>query len=62
MRIEQSVAALLIVAKNLKIDPKSAGLVMIGFIDSLVKEDHLAEIQVCAEEAESLEGEVMDAI
>ena len=62
MRIEHVAAAYMLVASHLKMTPKDAGSILVGFINGLSKEDHLNEIQTCIDGAENLEAEIVDAI
>ena len=54
MRIEHVAAAYMLVASHLKMTPKDAGSILVGFINGLSKEDHLNEIQTCIDGAENL--------
>ena len=62
MRIEHVAAAYMLVASHLKMTPKDAGSILVGFINGLSKDDHLTEIQSCIDGAENLEAEIVDAI
>ncbi len=44
MKIEQALAALMLVASHLKMQPKDAGAIIVGFISAISKDDHLTEI------------------
>ena len=55
MKIEHALAALMLVASHLKMEPKDAGAVIVGFISGISKDDNLSEIQACVDGAETLE-------
>ena len=55
MKIEHTLAALMLLASHLKMEPKDAGAIIVGFISGISKDDHLNEIQACVDGAENLE-------